>query len=141
MSILVLDSVSKSFFPRLGLFDFRRPQAAIQAVRQVSLTADRGEVLALLGPNGSGKSTLLKLIATMLLPDSGGVQVDGADAVRHPERVVRKVALAVTSQRSFFPRLTARENLDFYATLDEVLASMRAGRVSEVLVKKCLLLF
>ena len=86
MSILVLDSVSKSFLPRLGLFDFRRAQAAIQAVRQVSLTAARGEVLVLLGPNGSGKSTLLKLIGTMLLPDSGRVQVDGADAVRHPTR-------------------------------------------------------
>ncbi|MBZ5628070.1 MAG: ABC transporter ATP-binding protein [Acidobacteriia bacterium] len=133
MNALVLDSVSKSFYPRLGLFAWRRKPAAIRAVRQVSLAVERGDILVLLGPNGSGKSTLLKLVATMLLPDEGRVEVDGVDAVRHPEQVVRKVALAVTNERSFFPRLTARENLDFFATLEEVPAAKRACRVDEVL--------
>lgn len=136
MKAIVLESVSKAFRPRLGLFDYGRgpsQRAAIHAVRQVSLTVERGNVLVLLGPNGSGKSTLLKLIATMLLPDEGRVEIEGVDAVRHPEQAVRNVALAVTSERSFFPRLTARENLDFHAVLDEVPAALRARRVDEVL--------
>jgi ABC-2 type transport system ATP-binding protein len=134
MPALVLDSVSKTFFPRLGLLDRSRSRPApIHAVKNVSLTVERGEVLVLLGPNGSGKSTLLKLVATMLLPDAGRIEVDGIDAVRHAQQVVRKIALAVTSERSFFPRLTARENLEFYATLDEVPAALRPRRVEEVL--------
>jgi ABC-2 type transport system ATP-binding protein len=134
MHALLLNSVSKTFIPRLGLLDRARSRPApIQAVRKVSLTLDRGEVLVLLGPNGSGKSTLLKLIATMLLPNEGRVEIEGNDAVRHPEQTVRKVALAVTSERSFFPRLTARENLDFHAVLDEVPAALRVRRVDEVL--------
>jgi ABC-2 type transport system ATP-binding protein len=136
MQALVLESVSKAFYPRPGLFDRRwgrSKPATIHAVRQVSLTVPRGDVLVLLGPNGSGKSTLLKLIATMLLPDEGRVEIEGTDAVRHPERAVSKVALAITAERSFFPRLTARENLEFYATLDEVPAAVRSRRVEEVL--------
>jgi ABC-2 type transport system ATP-binding protein len=134
MPALVLESVSKTFLPRLGLFDRSRSRPGpVHAVRNVSLTMERGEVLVLLGPNGSGKSTLLKLVATMLLPDAGRIEVDGIDAVRHAQQVVRKIALAVTSERSFFPRLTARENLDFYATLDEVPAALRPRRVEEVL--------
>ena len=136
MKAIVLESVSKTFRPRLGLFDYGQgpsQRVAIHAVRQVSLTVERGNVLVLLGPNGSGKSTLLRLIATMLLPDEGRIEIEGEDAVRHPEQAVRKVALAVTSERSFFPRLTARENLDFHAVLDEVPAGVRAGRVDEVL--------
>lgn len=134
MPALVLDSVSKTFFPRVGLFDRARSRPApIQAVRNVSLNLERGEVLVLLGPNGSGKSTLLKLVATMLLPDEGRVEIEGNDVVRHPEQTVGKVALAVTSERSFFPRLTARENLDFYAVLDEIPAALCSRRVDEVL--------
>jgi ABC-2 type transport system ATP-binding protein len=134
MPALVLDSVSKTFFPRFGLLDRSRSRPGpVHAVRNVSLTLERGEILVLLGPNGSGKSTLLKLVATMLLPDAGRIEVDGIDAVRHAQQVVRKIALAVTSERSFFPRLTARENLEFYATLDEVPAAQRPRRVEEVL--------
>ena len=134
MPALVLDSVSKTFLPRFGLLDRSRSRPGpVHAVRNVSLTLERGEVLVLLGPNGSGKSTLLKLVATMLVPDAGVIEVDGIDAVRHAQQVVRKVALAVTAERSFFPRLTARENLDFYATLDEVPAARRPHRVEEVL--------
>ena len=71
MPALVLDSVSKTYFPRLGLLDrWRSRPGPVHAVRNVSLTLERGEVLVLLGPNGSGKSTLLKLVATMLLPDA-----------------------------------------------------------------------
>ena len=74
----------------------------------------------LLGPNGSGKTTALKLISTMLLPDAGSVRVGGFDAQRNAGEVRRQVGIAVAGERSFFPRLSARENLDFFATLDEV---------------------
>ena len=87
----------------------------------------------MLGPNGSGKTTALKLISTMLLPDAGSVRVDGFDARRDAGKVRRQVGIAVAAERSFFPRLSARENLDFFAALDEVPRLERAQRIKEVL--------
>ncbi len=87
----------------------------------------------LLGPNGSGKTTALKLISTMLLPDAGSVHVGGFDARRDAGEVRRQVGIAVATERSFFPRLSAAENLDFFAALDEVPRRERAQRIKEVL--------
>jgi ABC-2 type transport system ATP-binding protein len=102
-------------------------------LNNVSFAAAPGEVVALLGPNGSGKTTTLKLISTMLLPDGGSVRVDGFDAQREAGKVRRQVGIAVATERSFFPRLSARENLEFFATLDDVPRGERGQRISEVL--------
>jgi ABC-2 type transport system ATP-binding protein len=66
----------------------------------------------------------------MLLPDAGKVLVEGADTLREPAQVRKKVGFAVASERSFFPRLTARENLDFFATLEDVPRETRAERAA-----------
>jgi ABC-2 type transport system ATP-binding protein len=93
----------------------------------------RGTVQVLLGPNGSGKTTLLKLISTMLLPDSGKVFVEGFETRLHEKEVRKRLGFAVANERSFFPRLTARENLDFFAAFDDVPRRERASRVSDLL--------
>jgi ABC-2 type transport system ATP-binding protein len=92
-------------------------------------------VLGLLGPNGSGKSTTLKLISTMLLPDRGEVLVQGWDTRRHGQEVRRAVGFAVASERSFFPRLTVRENLEFFAALENVRRRDVLERVESVLAQ------
>jgi ABC-type multidrug transport system ATPase subunit len=68
----------------------------------------------------------------MLLPDAGSVCVGGFDARRNAAEVRRQVGIAVATERSFFPRLSARENLEFFATLDEVPRNERALRIEEV---------
>ena len=98
-----------------------------------SFTAHAGAAVALLGPNGSGKTTTLKLISTMLLPDGGTVRVGGFDSTHDSGAVRRQVGIAVAAERSFFPRLSARENLDFFATMDEVPRRERGQRIAEVL--------
>ncbi len=99
----------------------------------VSFSASSAEVIALLGPNGSGKTTALKLISTLLLPDTGSVRVGGFDSLRESGKVRRQVGIAVATERSFFPRLSARENLDFFAALDEVARRERPRRIRQVL--------
>ena len=89
--------------------------------------------MVLLGPNGSGKTTTLKLISTTLLPDAGRVLIAGYDTRTQAREVRRRVGFAVATERSFFPRLTARENLDFFAALDDVPRRQRPARISEVL--------
>src|SRR5438552_9426294 len=135
MDSVVLDSVSKVFRRRPALFNWsgKAHSSQTHALVDVSLTVSKGDVLVLLGPNGSGKTTTLKLISTMLLPDAGRVLVEGANTLKETESVRRHVGFAVSTERSFFPRLSARENLDFFATLDDVPRSKRAQKVDEVL--------
>jgi ABC-2 type transport system ATP-binding protein len=132
MQSIVFDSVHK-IFRRGGFFFSRRRSAETYALRGLSLEIPCGEILVILGPNGSGKSTTLKLISTMLLPDRGRVLVNGVDTRKEAQQVRRQVGLALAAERSFFPRLTARENLDFFAALEDVPRRERAARVNSVL--------
>jgi len=137
---IVLDSVSKVFRHSPALFNWlgRERRGETVALQEVSLSVRAG-VTILLGPNGSGKTTTLKLISTVLLPDSGRVIVEGADTLCEPDLVRRKVGFAVAAERSFFPRLSAHENLDFFATLDGVPRATRRIRMDELLEKVGLL--
>jgi ABC-2 type transport system ATP-binding protein len=135
MNQVVFESVRKVFRHRPALFNWvgRERTGETIALNNVSFSAGGGEVVALLGPNGSGKTSTLKLISTMLLADSGAVRVSGFEARREGKKVRRQVGIAVATERSFFPRLSARENLEFFAALDEVPRRERAVRVEEVL--------
>lgn len=131
MYSIVLDSVHKLF--RSGFFSSGSVETC--ALRGVSLSVLPGEVISLLGPNGSGKSTTLRLISTVLLPDRGTVIVNGASTGGDAPLVRRQVGFALASERSFFPRLTMRENLMFFATFENVPWRDRARRADDVLAK------
>jgi len=135
MDRVVFESVRKIFRHRPALFNWLGKERGGEtfALRDVSFSAAQAQVLVLLGPNGSGKTTALKLISTMLLPDAGSVRVGGFDARRDAGAVRRQVGIAVAAERSFFPRLSARENLEFFSALDEVPRRERAQRIQEVL--------
>jgi ABC-2 type transport system ATP-binding protein len=135
MDQVVFESVSKVFRHRPALFNWigRERTGETVALKSVSFSAANAEVVALLGPNGSGKTSTLKLISTMLLADAGSVRVGGSDARREAAQVRRRVGIAVATERSFFPRLSARENLEFFAALDEVPRRDRPLRIEEVL--------
>lgn len=92
----------------------KRQWRQVEAVSGISVDVPRGEILGILGPNGSGKSTLIRLMATLLLPDAGRVEVFGLDVVKHRLRV-RRLINRVSVEASFFKKLTAEENLA-YAT-------------------------
>jgi ABC-2 type transport system ATP-binding protein len=135
MSDVTFESVRKVFRHRPVLFNLIGLERSGEtvALSDVSFSAAGAEVVALLGPNGSGKTTALKLISTMLLPDAGSVRVCGLGSQGDSGRVRRQVGIAVATERSFFPRLSARENLEFFAALDEVPRRERAARIDEVL--------
>ena len=135
MERIVFESVRKVFRHRPALFNWmgRERSGETIALQDVSFSTGPGEVVALLGPNGSGKTTVLKLISTILLPDAGSVRVENFDTGRNARSVRRQVGFAVAAERSFFPRLSARENLDFFAALDEIPRADRSRRIDGVL--------
>lgn len=88
----------------------------VEALRGIDLQVKRGEIVCLLGPNGAGKTTLVKILATLLLPDGGRASVDGYDVVTQADSVRKHMGYAgQDSERSAYFRLTARENLLFFA--------------------------
>ena len=135
VSAILVEAVTKVFRHRPALFNWmgRERRGETRALSDVSLAAEAGEVLVLLGPNGSGKTTLLKLVSTMLLPDRGRIVVEDSDTRNAAQQVRRKVGFAIASERSFFPRLTARENLDFFAALNDLRRGDRALEIERAL--------
>jgi len=91
-------------------------KATVVAVDHVSFDVYEGEIFGVLGPNGSGKSTLIRLIATLLLPDGGDIQVFGHDVVRE-SMAVQHLINRVSVEASFFKKLSPMENLIYGARL------------------------
>src|SRR5437660_4570880 len=82
-------------------------------IDQVSLTARRGAITAIVGPNGAGKSTLLKAVAGLIRPTAGKVFVEGREVTGQPtEKLVRGGIAYVPQVANVFPELTVRENLE-----------------------------
>ena len=96
---------------------FGRKVNPVQALTRVSFDVSEGEVFGLIGRNGAGKTTLTKIIATLVQPTEGRVSVRGFDSVADEERVRAQVGLATAEERSFYWRLTAEQNLNFFARL------------------------
>ncbi len=103
------------------------------ALRGVDLVIPQGGIYALLGPNGAGKTTLLKALSGLLLANSGTIEIDGIDLTNEPRKLRNRVALAVCDERSFYWRISGRENLRFYATLNGLEGAARDRRIDECL--------
>jgi sodium transport system ATP-binding protein len=101
-------------------------------LRGVSFEAGKGEIFGLLGPNGAGKTTTLRIICTLLSPDAGRIEVLGFDTRTAPAEVRRRVGV-VTAEIGVYPRLSARENLEYFARLTEVPAGEVSRRVDAVI--------
>ncbi len=87
-----------------------------RALRDVSLSVDEGEIFGLVGPDGSGKTTLFRIIATLVLADSGTATVDGLDVVKGMRRIRGRIGY-MPGKFSLYQDLTVEENLEFFARL------------------------
>lgn len=114
---------------------FRRSVNTVQALTDVSLEVSEGEVFGLIGRNGAGKTTLTKIIATLIRPTSGEVGVRGFDSLEEEERVRAQVGLASAEERSFYWRLTAEQNLVFFARLYGMRTRAARRRIDELLAQ------
>lgn len=104
----------------------------VDAVRDISLTIERGEIFGLVGPDGAGKTTIMRMLAGVLQPDAGEIRVAGVDVVAQPERA--KFELSYMPQRfGLYDDLTVAENIFFYGELFRVPRNVRRERSRELL--------
>ena len=107
----------------------------IKALDSVSIWIKAGEILGVVGPNGAGKTTLLRILADILEADSGTVSICGQTLSNNSFRIRSKIGYVSSDERSFFWRLTGRENLEFFAILYRLSAGQSKKRTA-VLIKQ-----
>jgi ABC-2 type transport system ATP-binding protein len=119
--------------PGLGLLrlPFARPTKRV--LDSISFSVSPGEVFGLVGPNGAGKTTLLKILCTLLEPNQGRATLFGHDVVQEGAAARLLLGYSPSSERSFFLRLTAQENLRFYGALCNVPARALEERSERLL--------
>jgi ABC-2 type transport system ATP-binding protein len=134
--ILVLSNIYKSFpkakrYRELFTKPFRNDY--INILEDINLEVNKGEIFGLVGPNGAGKTTLLKIIGTLILPTSGEAEVCGMELAKNSELIKKKVGYVLSSERSFYFRLSGRQNLEFFAMLNNVERNRLKSSVKKVL--------
>jgi sodium transport system ATP-binding protein len=115
--------------------DLHNAFGEVKAVDGVSFSARDGEITGLLGPNGAGKTTTLRMLYTLMKPDVGQVLVNGIDAAVDPLGVRRQLGV-LPDARGLYKRLTARENIDYFARLhgvDEAVLQARREKLVDAL--------
>ncbi|MEO6197794.1 MAG: ABC transporter ATP-binding protein [Dehalococcoidia bacterium] len=103
------------------------------ALRGINLTIPTGEIFGMLGPNGAGKTTLIKVLTTLTIPSSGEALVTGLDVVKSSIEVRSRVGVVYGDERTFFWRLSAFDNLLFYAALYHIPEKQARRRAAELL--------
>ena len=94
------------------------------AVDHLSLSIDAGEFYALLGPNGAGKTTCLRMVAGLLQPDSGRIEIFGHDIAKDP-RAAKQIVAWLPDEPMLYEKLTAWEYLDFASPVAQGCAQRR----------------
>jgi sodium transport system ATP-binding protein len=143
-----VEHLAKRFPARSGrhfLDFFARPRAQaepwVQAVQDLSFEAVDGCITGLLGPNGAGKTTTLRMLAGLIIPDAGRMQVQGIDVASRPREALARMGV-LSDARGLYPRLSARENIVYYGELQGMArdaAHARAEALAQMLDMRGLL--
>src|SRR5579862_4557969 len=111
----------------------RRKRLDVEAVRGISFEVAEGELFGLLGPNGAGKTTTIKMLITLLLPTSGEARVLRLDVVHDAREVRKRIGYVFGGDRGLYERLSAYDNLRYFAELYGATGQRQRARIDEVL--------
>lgn len=88
----------------------------VEAVKNVSLSVNRGELFGLIGPDGAGKTSIFRILTTLLLPTKGSATIEGFDVVKDYKKI-RNIVGYMPGRFSLYQDLSVEENLEFFATI------------------------
>lgn len=118
--------------PAVRIEKLQKRYGSVEAVKEVSLEVQPGEIFGLLGPNGAGKTTTLRCLCTLTEPDAGKIEVSGISAIDNP-RAARQRLGYVAQEVAIDKVLTGRELLELQAALYHLPRQSIKARIAEVL--------
>lgn len=124
-------ALNKTFKTKMGLWKTKTKSTV--AVEDISFDVGRGELFGLLGPNGAGKTTTVKMLTTLLLPTDGTARILGLDVVQQTAEVRKHIGFAFSGSRGLYNRLTAIQNLKYFAELYALDPQITRKRIPELL--------
>lgn len=130
---LIIRGLSKTYETKQRMGIFKSTRRSVEALSDVSFDVKPGEIFGLLGPNGAGKTTLIKIITTLLLPSRGEAWVNGYHVEKQANQVRASVGCMLMGERGLYWKLTARENLEYFAALYHIRPEHHKKRTQEIL--------
>ncbi len=112
---------------------FKSHKEKIEAVKDISMRIEAGQIVGLLGINGAGKTTTIKMLTTLIEPTTGTYSFDGIDAIAHPAEVKKQINMIAGGERMIYWRLTAYENLWYYGQLYGIENGILKTRIEKLL--------
>jgi ABC-2 type transport system ATP-binding protein len=131
VSAIEVRELSRSYRSRTRLL--RGGATVDEALRGVSFEVEPGELFGLLGPNGAGKTTTIKILTTLLLPTAGAARVLGLDPATDHARLRRRIGYVFGGDKGLYERLSALDNLRFFADVYRVPPRGKRARIEELL--------
>src|SRR5437899_7678167 len=131
MPVVEAEDLRRTYRTTTGTF--RRRALDVEAVRGISFQIEEGELFGLLGPNGAGKTTTIKMLITLLIPTAGTASVLGYDVVRDAREVRKRIGYVFGGERGLYERLSAYDNLRYFAELYGVPPREQKPRIGELL--------
>ncbi|HZQ81335.1 MAG TPA: ABC transporter ATP-binding protein [Gaiellaceae bacterium] len=131
MAVIDARELRRTYKTTTGIL--RRRPLEVEAVRGITFSVEQGELFGLLGPNGAGKTTTIKMLITLLLPTSGDAHVLGLDVVKQAKELRTRIGYVFGGDRGLYERLSALDNLRYFAELYGVSGKTQRTRIAEVL--------
>jgi len=133
--VIEISGLTKEFVPVKNFCNYiSHPikREKVLAIDELSLQVRRAEIFTLIGPNGAGKTTLVKILACLISPTKGTVRILGYDVLKDEEKIKSAIGLVGLDERSFYWRLTLRENLYFFAALNGMNSLQTKRKIGEL---------
>jgi len=141
MAVIEVKNLSKSFKVKLkekglkgSLKSIIKPKyKTIKAVRNVSFSVEKGEIIAFIGPNGAGKSTTIKMMTSILYPDKGSIKVMGLDPSRDRKALSYEIGTVFGQKEQLWTHLTPYDNFKFFGAIYDIPEAVVEKKISELI--------
>ena len=103
----------------------------VKAVKDISFTVEKGEIIAFIGPNGAGKSTTIKMLTGILYPDRGKISVMGIDPINERKKLAYEIGTVFGQKEQLWTHLTPYDNFKFFGAIYDIPNSVVEKKIKE----------
>jgi ABC-2 type transport system ATP-binding protein len=130
-NVISVKNLCREYISTQGII--KREKKIIKALDNISFDIRKGEIFGLLGQNGAGKTTTIKILITLLAPTSGQAKVLGYNTFGQEKNIRSRINFIFGGERCLYWRLSARDNLTYFADLYKIEKKVRDKRIKDIL--------